>query len=127
VPLVAGGSDAPGHRLRREDDLWVLTGDATGERTDLYAFTLEPHFHVDFEMANHFTSTWPHSPFVQTLTAQRSWPNRRAILRNRDLTLREGAAVRNETIRDPDHLLEVLHREFGLSFPPGTRFTQPAF
>jgi N-hydroxyarylamine O-acetyltransferase len=126
---LAAGEDggAPGYRLRREDDLWVLTGDTTGERTDLYAFTLEPHFHVDFEMANHFTSTWPHSPFVQSLTAQRSWPHRRAILRNRDLTIREGGAVRGETIRDPAHLLEVLDREFGLSFPPDTRFSRPQF
>jgi N-hydroxyarylamine O-acetyltransferase len=128
LPLVAANApEAPGHHLRREDDLWVLTGDSTGERTDLYAFTLEPHFPVDFEMANHFTSTWPRSPFVQSLTAQRSWPGRRAILRNRDLLVREGGAVRNETIRDPHHLLEVLDRVFGLSFPPETRFARPEF
>jgi N-hydroxyarylamine O-acetyltransferase len=128
VPLVPDDPvDAPGYGLRREEDLWVLTGDSTGERMDLYAFTLEPHFPVDFEMANHYTSTWPRSPFVQTLTAQRSWPGRRAILRNRDLTIREGAVVRNETIRDADHLLEVLDREFNLSFPPGTRFSRPEF
>ena len=39
--------------------------------TDLYAFTLERHFPVDYEMANHYTSTHPSSPFVQALTAQR--------------------------------------------------------
>jgi N-hydroxyarylamine O-acetyltransferase len=128
VPLVADADgDAPGFRLRHEDGLWVLTGDSTGERMDLYAFTLEPHFHVDFEMANHFTSTWPHSPFVQSLTAQRSWPRRRAILRNRDLTIREGASVLSETIRDAEHLLDVLDREFSLSFPRGTRFPRPEF
>jgi N-hydroxyarylamine O-acetyltransferase len=129
VPLVPSdpGAAAPGYRLRREDELWVLTGDATGERTDLYAFTLEPHFPVDFEMANHYTSTWPRSPFVQSLTAQRSWPHRRAILRNRDLTIREGGRVQNATIRDPDHLLEVLEREFSLSFPRDTRFSRPEF
>ena len=127
VPLVAATADAPGYALRREDDLWILTGDVTGERTDLYAFTLEPHFPVDFEMANHYTSTWPRSPFVQSLTAQRSWPGRRAILRNRDLTIREDGAVRTDTIRDPDHLLDVLDREFSLSFPRGTRFSRPEF
>ena len=129
VPLVDATSEveAPGYRLRREDDLWILTGDVAGERTDLYAFTLEPHFPVDFEMANHYTSTWPRSPFVQSLTAQRSWPHRRAILRNRDLTIREGAKVRSETIRDPAHLLEVLDQEFSLSFPRDTRFSRPEF
>jgi N-hydroxyarylamine O-acetyltransferase len=130
LPLAAapdGPTAGGGHRLRREDDLWVLTGDIGGERTDLYAFTLEPQHPVDFEMANHFTSTWPGSPFVQSLTAQRSWPGRRLILRNRELTIRDGASVRTDTIRDPDHLLQVLDREFGLSFPAGTRFSRPVF
>jgi hypothetical protein len=35
--------------------------------------------------------------------------------------------VRAQTIRDPEHLLLVLEREFGLSFPAGTRFTRPEF
>ena len=92
---------------------------------DLYAFTLEPHYPVDFEMANHFTSTWPRSPFVLNLTAQRSWPERRAILRNRDLVVREDGVSTATFIRDPDHLLAVLDGVFGLAFPPGTRFRQP--
>jgi len=41
--------------------------------------------------------------------------------------VREGDTVRSETIRDPEHLLAVLEREFGLSFPPGTRFPRPEF
>jgi N-hydroxyarylamine O-acetyltransferase len=130
VPLVAaGGPPAPGagYGLNREGELFVLSGEATGERGDLYAFTLEPSFPVDHEMANHYTSTWPRSPFVQSLTAQRSWPERRVVLRNRDLTVREGASVRTDLIRDPEHLVEVLDREFGLSFPPGTRFSRPEF
>jgi N-hydroxyarylamine O-acetyltransferase len=116
-----------GYRLHREDDLWVLEGNVEGAWNDLYAFTLEPQYPVDFEMANHFTSTYPHSPFVKSLTAQRSWPNRRAILRNRDLTVREGGATRTATIRDPDHLLETLALEFDLHFPAGTRFARPEF
>ena len=129
LPLVPGPESwtgAMGYRLRREADLWVLEGHG-GEWTDLYAFTLEPQFPVDFEMANHFTSTWPRSPFVQTLTAQRSWPERRAVLRNRELVLREGRDRRAVTVRDPDHLLEVLDAEFGLRFPAGTRFARPEF
>lgn len=116
-----------GHRLRREDDLWVLTAKVGGEWVDLYAFTLEPQHPADYEMANHYTSTWPASKFVLTLTAQRARPDGRAILRNRELRVREGEGVRTETVRDPDHLLEVLEREFGLLFPAGTRFSRPEF
>jgi N-hydroxyarylamine O-acetyltransferase len=130
LPLAPGREGwvgADGHRLRREADLWVLQGNVTGEWSDLYAFTLEPHYPVDFEMANHFTSTWPQSPFVSNLTAQRSWPERRLVLRNRELTLRSGRAVETQAIRDPEHLLEVLDRHFGLTFPAGTRFRRPEF
>jgi N-hydroxyarylamine O-acetyltransferase len=130
LPLAEGSETwvgHAGHRLRREGDLWVLQGNATGDWADLYAFTLEPHHPVDFEMANHFTSTHPRSPFVLNLTAQRSWPERRAILRNRDLVRREGGTSTTTAIRGPEHLLEVLAGVFGLSFPPGTRFRQPEF
>jgi N-hydroxyarylamine O-acetyltransferase len=116
-----------GHRLRREADLWVLEGNTAGEWSDLYAFTLEPHHPVDFEMGNHFTSTFPRSPFVLNLVVQRSWPERRAVLRNRDLVVREDGRSETTTMRNPDHLLEVLAAVFSLPFPPGTRFRQPDF
>lgn len=116
-----------GHRLRREGELWVLQGHSDGEWGDLYAFTLEPQYPVDFEVANHYTSTHPGSAFVRSLTAQRLWPERRVVLRNRDLTVREGRVTETTTIRDPEHLLDVLERHCDLPFPPGTRFSQPEF
>src|SRR4029453_693021 len=100
--VAPGGEGEVGgerHRLRQEDTLWVLEGAVgSGPWTDLYAFTLEPQYPVDYEMANHFTSTWPASPFVQNLTAQRCGPGRRAILRNRDLVVRQGGESRAETV-----------------------------
>ncbi len=78
-------------------------------------------------MANHYTSTHLRSTFVNSLTAQRLWPERRVILRNRDLTVREGRITETTTIRNPEHLLEVLERHFELAFLPGTRFSQPEF
>jgi N-hydroxyarylamine O-acetyltransferase len=116
-----------GHRFRREDGLWVLEGNTDGAWVDLYAFTLERQYPIDFEMANHFTSTHPRSGFVNSLTAQRLWPERRVILRNRELSVREGRVTEATTIRDPAHLLDVLERHFGLVFPAGTRFSQPGF
>ena len=130
LPLAEGTETwlgSTGHRLRREGDLWVLQGNTAGDWADLYAFTLEPHYAVDFEMANHFTSTWPRSPFLLNLVVQRSWPERRAILRNRDLVVRGDGASTPTSIRDAEHLLEVLDGVFGLAFPPGTRFHQPEF
>jgi N-hydroxyarylamine O-acetyltransferase len=116
-----------GHRLCREGQLWVLQADLTGSWEDLYAFTLEPQHPVDFEMANHFTSTYPRSPFVLNLTAQRTGPKRRTILRNRELVVHEGGTPSTLAIRDPEHLLQVLAEYFGLWFPVGTRFSRPEF
>ena len=107
--------------------MWVLEGHAGEGWTDLYAFTLEPQHAVDFEMANHFTSTYPSSPFLNSLTAQRSFPERRVILRNRVPQVREGRVTVATTVRDPDHVLEVLEEHFSLGFPPGTRFSKPEF
>jgi N-hydroxyarylamine O-acetyltransferase len=130
LPLQAGREHwlgPMGHRLRREDALWVLEGNVDGAWVDLYAFALEPQYAIDFEMANHFTSTHPRSAFVNTLTAQKLWPERRVILRNRELSVREGRVTETTNIRDPEHLLEVLERQFELVFPSGTRFSRPEF
>jgi N-hydroxyarylamine O-acetyltransferase len=130
MPLMPGEEASiggMGHRLQYDGDTWVLQGNAAGSWADLYEFTLEPQYPADFEMANHFTSTHPSSRFVQTLTAQRSWSEKRAILRDRDLVLHQGRAAQTTRIRDPEHLLDVLDEEFGLSFPAGTRFSRPEF
>ena len=63
--LPAALGDTAG-RLKREADLWVLEGTSGGDWTDLYAFTLERQFPVDYEMANHFTSTYPQSRSSRT-------------------------------------------------------------
>jgi N-hydroxyarylamine O-acetyltransferase len=130
LPLENGASVTTGpftHRLRSEDQLWVLQAATRDGWSDLYAFTLEPQYPVDFEMANHYTSTHPRSAFVLNLTAQRSWPERRAVLRNRELALTTAEGESVSTIRDPEHLLHVLATEFGLAFPAGTRFSRPEF
>ena len=130
LPLAASSakqSSASEHRLLREDDEWVLQARSEGGWDDLYAFTEEAHHPVDFEVANHFTSTHESSPFVNGLTAQRAWPGGRAVLRNRELVVRRGDASSRTTVQDPAHLLELLEDTFGLRFPEGTRFSQPEF
>jgi len=130
LPLSEGRETRVGmslFRQRREGPDWVLEGDQGDGWQDLYAFTEEPQQAVDFEVANWFTSTYPRSPFTSSLNVQRQELHRRAILRDRELTLRGADGDVTETIRDPRHLLAVLGERFGLSFPPGTRFSKPEF
>jgi N-hydroxyarylamine O-acetyltransferase len=109
-------------RVVEEPGLWVLQGEGESGWQDLYAFTLEPQLPVDFEAANWYTSTHPDSRFVQTLTAQRSTPEARYLVRNREFVVSKPGQSTTRTIRDDDELLRVLAEVFDLHFPPGTRF-----
>ena len=91
---------------------------------DLYAFTFEPQYPVDYEMANHFTSTHPRSPVTRTLTVQLCSPERSLLLRVRKLIEETPTGETTGEVRD-DQLLGVLAERFTLSFPPGTRFDAP--
>ena len=125
LPFVAG-------RETRQFAWTYRVVDSEGERTlqslrnrawtDLYSFTLEPCLAVDFEPANHYTSTHPDSRFVHTLTAQLPTPEVRYRLRNRELTLDRGATIARRVLADDGELLAVLAETFGLDFPAGTRF-----
>ena len=80
---------------------------------DLYAFTLVPALRIDFEVANHYTSTHPSSPFTQHLTVQRSIDGERRILRHRTLTVRSAAGTAVREVSDAE-LQTVLREVFGL-------------
>jgi N-hydroxyarylamine O-acetyltransferase len=94
------------------------------EWTDLYAFTLEPQHAIDYEMANHFTSTHPESRFRKTVTAQLAAPGVRRILRGGELVVDDGTEVTRRIV-GPDELLAVLDESFGLRLPLGTRIEVP--
>jgi N-hydroxyarylamine O-acetyltransferase len=110
------------YRVAREAGLYVLQLKSGAAWTDLYAFTLEPQYPGDYEMANHYTSTYPSSPFVQAPIAQRSTPELRRMLRDGTYSEHRGEIVTQRQLTDDDELLEVLADEFELRFPKGTRF-----
>ena len=126
IPLLEGVDHPQGpwtYRLRREDDAtWVLQCPECPTGPDLYAFDLTRHLPVDYEPANHFTSTHPESRFVLSVTAQRAAREVRHVLRNRDLiTIRAGGST-TESIQTNGRLLEVLRERFGIDLPANTRF-----
>ncbi len=111
------------YRIAADTGVWVLQFSKADTWSDIYAFTQEPQHLVDYELANYYISTHPHSIFTRTLTAQRVTRNSRAILRNQDLIIETAESQDQRTVDDPDELLVVLAETFGLSFPPGTRFS----
>lgn len=122
----ASGDPAPQYawtyRLMEEKGLWVLQSYRKNSWIDLYAFTLEAQEWIDYHMANHYTSTHPESMFAQILITQRTSPEARRFLRNRELIIDDGKTVSSRTLADNEALLRELDQSFGLRFPPGTRF-----
>ena len=110
------------YRVRNESRLWLLQSRRDDQWQSLYAFTDEPQLPVDYEVANHYTSTHPASRFTQVLTAQRIAPDARYILRDREYVEDRGAVGSTRTLGDDDEVVSVLGDVFGLSFPAGTRF-----
>ncbi len=113
------------YRLTEEAGLWVLQSRQAENWLDLYAFTREPQYPADFEVANHYTATHPSSIFVRSLTVQLPSPEARYVLRGRELTVLRAGGTSRRSVEDDDELLRVLDETFGLHFPPGTRFRSP--
>ena len=127
MPIEPGRDvDHFGWRFRLVDDgeNRVLQARRPTGWADLYAFTFEPQHAIDYELANHYTSTHPSSPFTRTLTAQLSAPERLLILRGRKL-IEETPFDESVSEVGEGELLGVLAERFTLVFPPGTRFEAP--
>jgi N-hydroxyarylamine O-acetyltransferase len=98
-------------------------GDTWG---DVYEFQLEESGPVDLEMGNWYSCTHPTAHFLNALVAARCLPDRRVLLCNRELTIRQrDGRVEKRDLVDADDLLAVLATHFDLHFPAGTRFNKP--
>jgi N-hydroxyarylamine O-acetyltransferase len=111
-------------RVGRDGDFWVLQLLQEAEWVDLYAFTLEPQFPIDFEVANYYISTHPRSLFVQSLFVQLRTPEVRYLLRDRELTVWRGGESSTEKVENNEALLSILSAHFSLKFPAGTCFLE---
>ena len=109
------------YRVSEEGGLRVLQSHHHGAWEDLYAFVPAPQFPIDFEMANHYTSTHPESRFLKTLTAQLPGPEVRRILRNRAYAELRGDQAEGRGVA-PAELVPLLREAFGIEVPEGARF-----
>jgi N-hydroxyarylamine O-acetyltransferase len=124
VPMDGGeSSPAAGliHRVVAEKDAYVVQARRTTVWEDQYAFALQPVHAVDFEMANWFTSTYPQSPFVRMLTAQRTTREIRYVLRYPTFNeIRESSTATRELERA--ELMPLLRDVFLIDLPADTVF-----
>jgi N-hydroxyarylamine O-acetyltransferase len=124
-PLPIDGSeheqDGWSFRAVPEDRLQVLQRRAADGWEDLYAFAREEVYPIDYVVANWFTSTYPESSFLRTLTAQRISRGTRHILRNLTYTIVRGRDSEVRTITRAE-LVPLLRDAFGLDVPDDATF-----
>ena len=117
VPLGGGVSEQPGDAFRvvaeEAGAVRVLQRRGSDGWTDLYAFREVLALPVDFEMAHHYTATFPRSPFRNTLTVQLARAEARHALRGRTYTVRRGTEVATETV-DETTAPALLREVFGM-------------
>ena len=89
---------------------------------DLYRLTLEPQFPIDYELANHYTSTHPESRFVLNRIVARPGPEQRVTLWNDTLMEQTPTSTSETKIASDAELMQILETRFALNFPPGTKF-----
>jgi N-hydroxyarylamine O-acetyltransferase len=129
VPLVEGRETREGpdvHRMTRRDGEWVLEARIGGTMTPLWMSTCEIESPIDFAMANHFTSTWVDSPFVNRLMLRALTPDGRVTVMNRDVTIARGDLIDKAQLADRAALKILLAGHFGIDLPEADRLRVPS-
>ena len=129
LPLVENrevreGSDV--HRFVRRDGEWILETPIGGTMAPLWMSTLETDSPIDFVMANHFTSTWPESPFVNRLMLRALTADGRVSVMNRDVTVLRGTASEKRELSDRAALRALLVEHFGFDLPEAESLRVPS-
>jgi N-hydroxyarylamine O-acetyltransferase len=110
------------YRLMEEGAGYVLQAWQAGGWVDLYGLTMEEQHAVDYEVANHYTATYPDSFFRKQLMVHIPGPEVRVTLFGRRLIERRPEGVSEVVLADDAAVLEALVTRFGLRFPEGTSF-----
>lgn len=112
--VTAGGRQ---FRLVREDErVWVWQEVRDEKAVDSHASTFVPRFPVDYEVANHYVSTWPTSPFVTRPYAARMTES--GLAHKLDgvhySALHPDGTETDKRTWDPEEVPKVLEGTFGI-------------
>ena len=123
VPDIAQETPHESFRLVKNDGLYTLQCNLKGHWTSFYMFDLQEQAPVDYQVANHYVSTWPTSHFVTSLIAARATPDGRYGLRNNRLSIhRMDGESEQRVLASAAEISAVLEDLFGVVVPD-----EPAF
>lgn len=80
----------------------------------LYAFTLEEHLSVDYELMNYFTSTSPEALFTQVRICTKPTPEGRVTLSGMELKIRHGERIQTSYMASEEAYHQALREHFDI-------------
>ncbi|RKQ38753.1 arylamine N-acetyltransferase [Enterobacter sp. R1(2018)] len=99
------------YRLTRVEEDYLLSLREDGEWLPLYRFDLQPQYFADYQVANHYVSTWPASHFRHHLMLSLHVKDGSAVtLNNRRLS----AGGEKQELTDAAAVYQALQSRFGL-------------
>jgi N-hydroxyarylamine O-acetyltransferase len=120
VPFRSGATvTVGGWRWRLDDDgaEWVLRSMHADGWFDVYSFTTEAQFPIDFEVAAHFSLTSPRSVFRGHIVAMRVGPDVRHVLRDRVLETRYPDFADERRLIPAADVVQTMRDVLGLTVP----------
>jgi N-hydroxyarylamine O-acetyltransferase len=110
-------------RLLEKGGVYTLQCHLKGQWMSFYQFDLQEQAPVDYQVANHYVSTWPTSHFVTSLIAARATADGRYGLRNNRLSIhRMKGESEQRTLTSAAEISAALKDLFGVVVPD-----EPAF
>jgi N-hydroxyarylamine O-acetyltransferase len=123
VPDIEQETPHESFRLLRSDGQFTLQCKLKGEWASFYMFDLQEQAPIDYQVANHYVSTWPSSHFVTSLIAARATPDRRYGLRNNRLSIhRLKGESEQRVLTSAAEMRMALGDLFGIAVPEPERF-----
>ena len=124
VPDIAQETPHESFRLlERAAGQYTLQCNLKGQWTSFYMFDLQEQAPVDYQVANHYVSTWPTSHFVTSLIAARATADGRYGLRNNKLSIhRNNGESEQRVLSRAAEVSAVLADLFGVAVPDKAAF-----
>ncbi|HEV8389350.1 MAG TPA: arylamine N-acetyltransferase [Dongiaceae bacterium] len=105
-------------RLLKDGEHFTLQCKLAGRWQSFYRFDLNEQEPVDYEVANHYVSTWPTSHFVTSLIAARALPDGRYGLRGNRLSIhRLNGESEQRVLTSAAEMRATLHGLFDIAVP----------
>jgi N-hydroxyarylamine O-acetyltransferase len=123
VPDIAQETPHESFRLLERAGHFTLQCNLKGQWTSFYMFDLQEQDPVDYQVANHYVSTWPTSHFVTSLIAARATADGRYGLRNNRLSIHKRSGDSEQRVlTSAAEISTALKDLFGVIVPD-----EPAF